>query len=90
MQRTLFGEPIPSIVKVPTLVIKAVDADCITVQFKDVGSNQRFDFVRRQFKGHFPLANYDKERRGWILIATQRIKIKEFGETLGMRVVEES
>jgi hypothetical protein len=90
MQRTLFGEPLPSTVKVPMLVIRAVDADCIAVHFKDVGSDQRFEFVRQQFKTHFPLAIYTKQRRCWILVATQRIKVKEFGEAVGMKVVEES
>ena len=84
------GEPLPSTVKVPTLVIRSFDHDCIAVSFKDVGSDQRFEFVRQEFKTHFPLAVYNRQRRCWILVTTQRIKVKEFGWAVGMRVVEEA
>jgi hypothetical protein len=91
MQYHLLGDSPVSATRVPTLIVRRLNAEHIAVRFEQIGDRWRFAALLGRFNSDYPLATcqYLTGQAWWIMAAMQSSEIEVFAKKVGLRLVRE-
>jgi hypothetical protein len=91
MQRSMFDSPVSAPNKVPTMLVRNINAEYMAVRFRQIGNTQRFGIVLGRFRYDFPLANCQEidGQAWWVVAASQYTELEAFAQRNGLQLVKE-